>query len=93
MQRCKAKSKRSGEQCKNFAIMGRGVCRMHGAKGGPKTFEGLLRCKQVPMRHGCYCKEEQEELKFLRKLAKGDFRAEKLSVPQPHKSLNTIQDP
>ena len=31
MQRCKAKSKRSGEQCKNYAIKDYGVCRMHGA--------------------------------------------------------------
>lgn len=28
MQRCKAKSKRSGEQCKNFAIKQFGVCRI-----------------------------------------------------------------
>lgn len=93
MQRCKAKSKRSGEQCRNFAIKECGVCRMHGAKGGPKTVDGLLRCKKAPMKHSCYCKEEQEELKFLRKLAKGDFRAEKLSVRPLHKSLYTIQDP
>lgn len=30
--RCKAKSKQSGEQCKNSAIVGRGVCHIHGGK-------------------------------------------------------------
>lgn len=29
---CKAKSKRSAEQCKNLAVTGRDVCRMHGGK-------------------------------------------------------------
>lgn len=70
MQRCKAKSKRSGEQCKNYAINGYGVCRMHGAKGGPKTQLGLQVCKQAPMRHGFYSKEAIGELKESRDLMK-----------------------
>ena len=32
--RCKAKSKRSGQPCKNPAVRGYSVCRMHGARGG-----------------------------------------------------------
>ncbi len=32
--RCKAKSKRSGLPCKNPAVKGWSVCRMHGAGGG-----------------------------------------------------------
>ena len=32
--RCRAKSKRSGLQCRAPAIRGREVCRMHGAGGG-----------------------------------------------------------
>ncbi len=68
MQRCKAKSKRSGEQCKNYAIKKWGVCRMHGAKGGPKTKEGIIKCKIMPFKHGLYSKEVQEEIRSLRRL-------------------------
>ena len=34
--RCTATSKRSGEPCKNAAVRGWSVCRMHGARGGSK---------------------------------------------------------
>lgn len=70
MQRCKAKSKRSGEQCKNYAIKGKGVCRMHGANGGPKTIQGHHACKTAPLRHGFYSKEGKEEMRFMRLLMK-----------------------
>jgi hypothetical protein len=32
--RCRAKSKRSGLQCRSPAVRGHSVCRMHGAGGG-----------------------------------------------------------
>lgn len=32
--RCTARSKRSGEPCRNPAVLGWDVCRMHGARGG-----------------------------------------------------------
>ena len=32
--RCTARSKRSGEPCRNPAVIGWTVCRMHGARGG-----------------------------------------------------------
>ncbi len=70
MQRCKAKSKRSGEQCKNYAIKDRGVCRMHGAYGGPKTHKGLLICKEASFRHGFYTQEFKKEMEFMKKLLK-----------------------
>ncbi len=72
MQRCKAKSKRSGEQCKNFALKGWSVCRMHGAKGGPRTQEGYDVCKKAPQKHGMYNQESLEELKIMRKLLKNE---------------------
>jgi hypothetical protein len=72
MQRCKAKSKRSGEQCKNYAIKHFTVCRMHGARGGPKTLEGYKTCKTAPHKHGMYSKESKDELKFLRTLLKNE---------------------
>ena len=93
MQRCKAKSKQSGDQCKNYAINGGQVCRMHGARGGPKTFKGLIRCKQAPMKYGFYCKEEQEELKLLRKLAKGDYNTEKPSITHLPICFSSIPEP
>lgn len=65
MQRCKAKSKRSGEQCKNYALKNTAVCRMHGAHGGPKTQLGLLKCKKSRLKHGFYTKEAREELREL----------------------------
>lgn len=70
MQRCSAKSKRSKKRCKNFAIKGCGVCRMHGAGGGPKTFEGRAKCKKVPLKHGFYSKETIVERCEVRKLIK-----------------------
>jgi hypothetical protein len=36
MARCHAKSKQSGEQCKNCCVKGYTVCRFHGAGGGRK---------------------------------------------------------
>lgn len=70
MQRCKAKSKRSGIQCKNYAIRDYGVCRMHGAYGGPKTTAGYVACKKAASKHGLYSHEALEELKMYRRLAK-----------------------
>jgi hypothetical protein len=71
MQRCKAKSKRSGEQCKNYALKKWAVCRMHGTKGGPKTRKGLIKCTIVPFKHGYYGQETRQEVEFMRKLLKG----------------------
>ncbi len=34
--RCTARSKRSGAPCRNPAVNGWSVCRMHGARGGSK---------------------------------------------------------
>jgi hypothetical protein len=70
MQRCKAKSKRSGKQCKNYALKNYNVCRMHGARGGPKTSDGYLACKRAPTKHGMYSQESLEKLKALRKMLK-----------------------
>lgn len=70
MQRCKAKSKRSGQQCKNYAIKNFDVCRMHGARGGPKTKKGLVICKKAPFKHGYYTKEFKGEMQLIRQLTK-----------------------
>lgn len=43
--RCTATSKRSGEQCKNWAVPGKNVCRFHGGKsnGAPKNNKNALK--------------------------------------------------
>lgn len=66
MQRCKARSKRSGEQCKNYSIRGGPVCRMHGAGGGPKTKKGRLACKMAAFKHGFYNQEAIKERCLIR---------------------------
>lgn len=38
--RCTAKSKRTGLPCRNPAVRGWAVCRMHGARGGAKPGKG-----------------------------------------------------
>lgn len=77
MQRCKAMSKRSGEQCKNYAIKKFGVCRMHGAHGGPKTTQGLSICKKASFKHGLYSQETIEEMRFMRGLLKAEYLTDK----------------
>ena len=71
MQRCKAK---------NYAIKDEKVCRMHGAGGGPKTQQGLQKCKKAPFKYGHFSEEGLEELRLLRKLAKADYLSETRST-------------
>ena len=53
VQRCQAKSKRSGDQCRKAAMRGKMVCRTHGgASTGPKTPEGRQRCAEAKTIHG-----------------------------------------
>ena len=52
-ERCQARSKRTGLQCKAPAIFGKSKCRFHGGKStGPKTPEGRQRCGQARTTHG-----------------------------------------
>ena len=51
--RCKAKSKRSGNQCLKAAMRGKAVCRTHGgASTGPRTPSGRQKCAEVKTIHG-----------------------------------------
>ena len=50
--RCTACAKHSKQQCKNPAVTGFTVCRMHGARGGPKTQEGIDRIALANTLHG-----------------------------------------
>lgn len=50
--RCTACAKHSKQQCKNPAVKGFTVCRMHGARGGPRTQEGVDRIAMANRLHG-----------------------------------------
>ena len=66
MQRCSAKSKRSGKQCKNYAVKGFNVCRMHGARGGAKTPQGKTKSRMARLTHGYYSEFERDERRAMR---------------------------
>ena len=67
MKQCKAKSKRSGKRCQNWAMHGKNTCRFHGGKSsGPRTQEGLEKIKSSNAKHGFYSFEKSQELKNLR---------------------------
>lgn len=68
MSRCVAKSKRSGVQCRNSSVLGKSVCRMHGAFAGPKTTEGIARIKAANTKHGNHTKEAIAERRVFRML-------------------------
>lgn len=70
MVQCKAKSKRSGVQCRNSAAIGKKVCRFHGASAGPKTIEGIARIKKANTKHGHFTKGAFEKRKSFRKMLK-----------------------
>ena len=49
---CQAKCKATQKQCRCPAVRGYRVCRVHGARGGPKTAEGRARCAKAKTVHG-----------------------------------------
>jgi len=51
--RCQARSKRTGLQCRAPAIVSKSKCRFHGGKStGPKTESGRQRCAAAKTTHG-----------------------------------------
>lgn len=61
--RCTAHSKRSGFLCKNPAVRGWAVCRMHGAGGGCKSG-----AQHPNFRHGLRTRSMREIQGLVRKL-------------------------
>lgn len=58
MVRCTAKSKRSKEQCRKWAVRGRTTCHMHGGTSkGPKTRAGKERSRRAAFKHGAHTKQ------------------------------------
>ena len=70
--RCRAKSKRSGLQCRAPAVRGASVCRMHGAGGGPP------RGNRNALKHGEYSAETlalKKEIVALSRMARETMAA------------------
>ncbi|MCP3679709.1 MAG: hypothetical protein GY782_05365 [Gammaproteobacteria bacterium] len=64
--RCTAKSKRTGNLCRQPA-MKNGKCRFHGGKStSAKTVEGKRRRDTARLTHGYYSKESKEERRQMR---------------------------
>lgn len=62
MTQCKAKSKRSKEQCLKWAVRGSHTCHMHGGTSrGPKTKAGKELSRLAALRHGG-CTQEARAL-------------------------------
>lgn len=71
MGRCIAQSKRSGEQCKNWAVRKKTTCRFHGGKStGPKTDAGKKKIRTLHYQHGLRSKETEKRRKRVSKLIK-----------------------
>jgi len=60
--RCRARCKHSKAPCRNPAVSGRTVCRMHGGKGGAPKGE-----RNGAYRHGRYTLEAMAERQELRR--------------------------
>ena len=66
---CKAKSKQSGMQCRNFTVKDKRVCYLHGGLStGPRTAEGKLRQHMSNWKHGMRSKEAIAEARTSRAL-------------------------
>jgi hypothetical protein len=61
--RCRAKSKRTGNQCGAPAMTGKFVCSTHGGLStGPKTAAGRARCAAARTVHGHDTRQARREL-------------------------------
>ena len=61
--RCRAKSKRTGNQCAAPAMVGKFVCKTHGGRStGPKTAEGRARCAAAKTIHRQDTRQARREL-------------------------------
>lgn len=68
--RCGARTRKGG-LCQQPA-MANGRCRLHGGKStGPRTREGLDKCKKAPWKHGLYSAEALAERKRFRQIMEG----------------------
>ncbi|GAB6035591.1 hypothetical protein JCM15519_01500 [Fundidesulfovibrio butyratiphilus] len=64
--RCQAKCKSTGERCKNPAVHGKRVCRLHGGKGGAKP--GNKNAQKHGLRSAEFAAEKREARALLKLL-------------------------
>jgi hypothetical protein len=83
--RCRAKSKRSGEQCKRWASIGFSTCRMHGghAKSGRPTTNG---------NHTLEKKRQKRFVHIVRGLLNANAEKPLRVDPEPHTVDTTAED-
>ncbi|AYJ74784.1 hypothetical protein CSW25_07060 [Thermus scotoductus] len=76
-QRCQARSKSTGQQCKNPAVSGYSVCSVHGAGTRVRVARGERKPPGRPPIHGLYSQRAQATLRALYEevLALGDLDA------------------
>jgi hypothetical protein len=68
---CEAKSKQSGQRCRNFASKGKRVCRIHGGRStGASTVRGRTNQKKASLKHGLRSREAIEEKRKVREFIK-----------------------
>ncbi len=68
--RCNARSKRTGQACRQPAMANR-KCRLHGGLStGPKTLDGRERSRKTRWEHGFYSVDAKQERKSLTDLLK-----------------------
>jgi hypothetical protein len=66
---CQAKSKQSGQGCKNYATRGKNVCRIHGGYStGARTEAGRERQRKAKLKHGLRSNEAIKENREVRDL-------------------------
>lgn len=70
---CEARCKRDKQKVCRQPAMSNGRCRLHGGKStGPKTKEGIEKCRQARLKHGNYSKEAifspKESRELIRKM-------------------------
>lgn len=71
LQICKAKSKQSGNRCKNYVVKDKTVCHIHGGKStGAKSNKGKARLKQAAWKHGGRSKQMLDEQLRIRAMIK-----------------------
>lgn len=67
--RCGAPT-RQDRPCEGPAVRGKARCRMHGGKStGPRTSEGIERCRKVRLVHGRYSAESIADRREARETA------------------------
>ena len=67
---CGARTKGTGDPCRRLPCKN-GRCKLHGGHStGPRTPEGLERCKMASWKHGRRSKEAVEESRLIKELIK-----------------------